>query len=496
MRSGWRGKPANRGRGPSIPAGYPLRVRLTFLGAAGGVTGSCTLVEGGGARLLVDCGMFQGRAADEALNRRKFSFQPRRLDGVILTHAHVDHSGLLPRLSLEGFRGPILCTPATRDLARLLLFDSARVQEADARDESRRRLRAGMRPVAPIYGADAVDATFRLVRGVPYGQAFDVKGIRAVFQDAGHILGSASVLLEVEGERLCFSGDIGPAGQPIVRDPAPAPLSDLLVLESTYGDRDHPSRTEMDDALAEILARAARDGGTVLIPAFAVGRAQEVLYRLRTLSDERRLPFPNVYLDSPLAIRASQLVREHRECLDAEALERLEGARGLFRSPQLHVVADRKASAELNDDERPKIVVAASGMCTGGPILHHLRHHLWRENTDVVFVGFQAEGTLGRKILDGARSVRIHGRTIAVKARVHYLPGLSAHADRNGLLAWAKSAGRPARVFLNHGEEPARRALAALLADRLGLVPALPARGEAFEIAKTRPGSDRSGVQE
>jgi len=458
-------------------------MRLTFLGAAGGVTGSCTLVESGGARVLVDCGMFQGGPGAEALNRRKFRFQPHALDAVILTHAHIDHSGLLPRLPLERFRGPIHCTSATRDLAGILLADSARVQEMDARDDSRRRAREGRRAVGPLYDAAAVDAAFRLMRATEYGRAIDFGPFRATFQDAGHILGSASVLLEAEGKRLCFSGDVGPKGQPIVRDPAPAPPCDFLVLESTYGDRDHPPRIEMDDTLADVLARAARDGGTVLIPAFAVGRAQEVLYRLRTLSDERRLPFPNVYLDSPLAIRASQLVKEHGECLDAEARERLAEVGGLFRSPQLHVVADRKASAELNDDERPKIVVAASGMCTGGPILHHLRHHLWRENTDVIFVGFQGEGTLGRRILEGAKSVRIHGRTIAVKAKVHYVPGLSAHADRRGLVDWARSAGRPARTFLNHGETAAREALAGLLAKELRHAPAMPSLGESFDLA-------------
>ncbi|MGQ0613747.1 MAG: MBL fold metallo-hydrolase RNA specificity domain-containing protein, partial [Planctomycetaceae bacterium] len=248
------------------------------------------------------------------------------------------------------------------------------------------------------------------------------------------------------------------------------------------GNRDHPPRIEMDDVLCGVLEHAARDGGTVLIPAFAVGRAQEILYHLRTLSDERSLAFPQVYLDSPLAIRAAAIVRAHRECLDERALERLEAERGLFSMPQLHVVRDRDHSRRLNEGDEPKIIVAASGMCTGGPILHHLRHHLWRENTHVIFVGFQGERTLGRKILDGAKKVRIHGRLIAVKARVHFVPGLSAHADRSGLIAWGRSAGTPRTTFLNHGEPEALEALAGLLKKELGHAPVVPRRGEAFAL--------------
>jgi len=453
-------------------------MRLTFLGAAGGVTGSCTLLEEAGARVLVDCGMFQGGPSDLRRNARRFEFKPAQLDAAVLTHAHVDHSGLLPRLFLAGYRGPVFCTPATRDLAELLLADSARVQAQDAEDESRRRRREGRKPVPPLYDLDAVRGLCALLRPVPYGEAFAAGGLPARFSDAGHILGSASVLLG----GVLFSGDVGPKGQPVVRDPAPAPLADHLVLESTYGDRDHPPRAETEEVLAGVLERAARDGGTVLVPAFAVGRAQEVLWHLRTLSDRRALPFPEVYLDSPLAIRASAVVRAHRECFDEEALRRLEGERGLFSMPQLHVVRDREESRRLNEHEGPKVIVAASGMCTGGPILHHLRHHLWRPETDVVFVGFQGEGTLGRRLLDGAKSVRVHGRSVAVKAQVHFVPGLSAHADRGGLVAWARGAGSPRRTFLNHGEPAALDALAARVRAELGHAPTVPRRGESFEV--------------
>ncbi|MGH7163508.1 MAG: MBL fold metallo-hydrolase RNA specificity domain-containing protein, partial [Planctomycetota bacterium] len=333
------------------------------------------------------------------------------------------------------------------------------------------------------YGLDDVARACALIRAARIGEAVAVApGVTARFRDAGHILGSASILIEAEGRRVCFSGDVGMPGRPILRDPEPAPECDALVLESTYGDRDHPPPKETDDSLCEVLGHAARDGGAVLVPAFAVGRAQEVLYRLRTLSDENRLLFPNVYLDSPMATRVTQLFRAHPESLDDEAHRRLQETGGLFRMPELHVVESREASQKLNDDPRPKIIVAASGMCNGGPIRHHLRHHLWRPEADVLFVGYQAEGTLGRRILAGARRVTIHGRAIAVNARVRELPGLSAHADRGGLVAWARSARKPARVFLNHGEPPAALALSGLLGKELGWSATVPARGESFQL--------------
>lgn len=457
-------------------------MKLTFLGAAGGVTGSCTMLQTGAARLLVDCGMFQG--SDEDFNRERFLFRPGEVDAVLLTHAHIDHSGLLPRLVAEGFRGPIYATPATIDLSRLLLEDSARIQRREAEGESKRRIRAGFATVEPLYDLADVARTMDRFRPVRYHEPLRLAegAITATWRDAGHILGSASILVEAgKAHRICFSGDVGSRERPILRDPEPAPECDYLVLESTYGDRDHPPATETDARLAEILEHAASDGGTALIPAFAVERAQEVLYRLKTLVEARSLPFPEVYLDSPLAVKATDAFLAHPECYDEAAAKRLREG-GLFRMPQLHIIRDVQDSMRLNEDPRPKLIVAASGMCEAGPILHHLRHHLWRPEADVIFVGYQAKGTLGRRILEGFTRVRIHGRVIAVRARIHEMTGLSAHADRGGLSAWARTAGRPKHTFLNHGEPAAASAFAQQIQRDLDHRPVVPKRGEGFEI--------------
>ena len=462
-------------------------MRLTFHGAAAGVTGSCTLLDTGGTRLLVDCGMFQG-AAVQKLNRRTLPFSPRSIEAVVITHAHIDHTGLLPRLVRKGYRGPIHCTAATADLLEIMLLDAAKIQQFDVEDENRWRVRAG-RPLAkPLYTVEDAERTIAQVRPIEMGTPLDIgrDPVRVHLREAGHILGSTSVLLEVPtanggARRICFSGDVGPTGQPIVRDPDPAPECDVLVLESTYGDRDHPERSQMDEVLAAVLEHARADGGALLIPAFAVGRAQKILYHLKTLSDEKRLVFPDVYLDSPMAIRAAEVFRAHPECFDAEAAARVDTGKGLLYMPELRVLKDRDDSIALNRDTRPKIVVAASGMCTAGPILHHLKHHLWRPEADVLFAGYQGEGTLGRKILEGARSVRIHGRSIAVRAKIHEVSGLSSHADRRGLLAWARPASAP-RILLNHGEPGPAAAFAELLRAELpGCQVSIPQLGEVVE---------------
>jgi len=465
-------------------------MRLTFHGAAGQVTGSCTSVEHDGARILVDCGAFQGPPKLTALNRRRFSFAPGKLEAVVLTHAHVDHIGRLPLLAAQGFRGPIYCTPATADLVEIMLLDSARIHERDADEQNSWRLRAGRPAVKPLFTAADVERILQRLETRDYRSPFRVgrdSGLRATFRDAGHILGSASVLLEAEGDgsirRVLFSGDIGPKDQPIVHDPERAEACDVLVIESTYGDREHPPSEVLEQVLLEVLERARADGGALLIPAFAVGRTQNVLYHLKTLSEQKKLVFPEVYLDSPLAIRATEIYRAHPECFDEHALRRLNSGNGLLWMSELRVSKDRQDSIALNRDARPKIIVAAAGMCTAGPILHHLRHHLWRPEADVLFAGYQAQGTLGRKILDGAKHVRIHDRPVRVRASIHEITGLSAHADRKGLLAWAESAGSPRKIFVNHGEAgPAEAMAASLRAVFSGAEVTLPVLEQAFDL--------------
>jgi metallo-beta-lactamase family protein len=465
-------------------------MRLTFHGAAGQVTGSCSLLEVGNAKILVDCGAFQGLPKLTALNRRRFPFRSSQVEALVLTHAHIDHTGLLPRLVASGFKGPIYCTGATADLCEIMLLDSARIQERDAEEQNLWRRRAGRPAIKPLYTQADVEKILERMEQRDYGRPFRVSrdgDLEATFQDAGHILGSASVLLEIGGggpvRRLLFSGDVGPRDQPIVRDPEPAPGCDALVIESTYGDRDHPPPEQLQEVLLRVLERARADGGALLIPAFAVGRTQSILYHLKTLSEAKRLVFPAVYLDSPLAIRATEIYRAHPECFDEEARARLAEGNGLLWMSELHVLKDRQESIALNRDTRPKIVVAAAGMCTAGPILHHLRHHLWRPEADVLFAGFQAQGTLGRKILDGDEHVRIHDRPVQVRAQIHEMAGLSAHADRKGLLAWAQSAGAPRRIFVNHGEPAPAAALAESLRGLFsGAAVSVPALDQSFEL--------------
>ena len=466
-------------------------MRLTFHGAAGQVTGSCSLLEHGGSRILVDCGAFQGLPKWTALNRRRFPFPAAKVEAVVLTHAHLDHIGLLPRLVAAGFAGPLYCTAATADLCEIMLLDSARIQERDVEEQNAWRRRAGRPPIKPLYTQADVTRILQRLQARDCGVPFPVgrqSGLRATYREAGHILGSASVLLEAEGSgpvrRLVFSGDLGPKDQPIVRDPQPAPECDLLVIESTYGDREHPPPEALREVLYRVLERARADGGALLIPAFAVGRTQNILYHLKTLSEAKQLVFPDVYLDSPLAIRATEIYRAHPECFDEAAKARMAAGNGLVWMSELHVLKERQESIALNQDNRPKIVVAAAGMCTAGPILHHLRHHLWRPEADVLFAGYQAQGTLGRKILDGAKLVRIHDRPVQVRASIHEIAGLSAHADRQGLLGWAQSAGSPRRIFVNHGEPGPAAALAeGLRAMFAGAEVTVPALDQGFDVS-------------
>ncbi len=457
-------------------------MRLSFHGAAQGVTGSCHLVECAGARILVDCGLYQGGRRIEEENRQPFGFEPSEIDYLLLTHAHLDHCGRIPLLTARGFRGEIITTAASRELARLVMLDAAGLQEEEAEwlNRKARRRRDRLHSVQPLYTVlDALDSMDRFGRVARYDRPIEIgEGIRATFLDAGHILGSASVFLELnEGGRrrsLLFSGDLGANGRRLLRDPARPPAADMVVMETTYGDRVHkplePSVTELHDAIRETFAR----GGNVVIPTFALERAQELLFCLREAVEGGSLPASmQVFLDSPMAISATEIFRRHPDCYEPEVEALFRDGRDPFALPGLHFTRETAASMALNRIAGGAVIIAGSGMCTGGRVLHHLKHNLWRNDSSVVFVGFAAHGTPARRIIDGATSVRIFREEIPVRARIHTIGGFSAHADRDELLAWWRAAGNPARTMLVHGDAEAMQSFAGLLDGTQVTMPAL-----------------------
>lgn len=462
--------------------------RLTFHGAAGTVTGSCFLLEFQGRAILVECGMFQGSRELEERNAQPFRFPPGKVERVILTHAHLDHAGLLPRLVKEGFRGPIHCTRATKDIVRLMLLDSGRIQEMEASWKSSKRLRAGREEVAPLYVEADVDPCLKLITSHDYGEDVDLGGgVRARFVDAGHILGSASVELRLpfpDGERrLVFSGDIGRWGQAIIRDPQPFQEADWLVMEATYGDRLHDPPSNVEGEIVKMLQQTSRNRGMILIPAFALGRTQEILYYLRGLWQKHQLLGHKVYLDSPLASGVTEVYRNHPECYDEAARKLLTSGDGILDFPGLEFAETRDDSMRVDLVHEPRIVVAASGMCEAGRVLHHLKHNLWKETTHVVFVGFQAEGSLGRRLLDGAHAVRVLGETVAVAAKMHNLSAFSAHADRDELHRWASVLEKPPRkTFIVHAEESGAAALQVWLEQERRFEAEIPEHHQSFTL--------------
>lgn len=462
-------------------------MKLSFHGADRGVTGSCHLLEVGGRRVLIDCGLFQGGREIDEENARPFGFDPAAIDALLLTHAHLDHCGRIPLLFKRGFRGEIVTTAASRELTRLVLLDSAHLQEEESRYRSLRTSRREGRapPVEPLYSIlDALNAFDCFGRNAAYGQPVAVvPGVKATFLDAGHILGSASILLELEEEgrrrSVLFSGDLGNAGRPLLREPADPPRADLVVMETTYGDRLHKSLPHSVLELYDAVAGALQRGGNVVIPTFALERAQELLFFLRKGVEENKLPpSMQVFLDSPMAISATDIFKRHPECYEPEVAGLFRRGEDPFHLPGLHFTREAAESIALNRIGGGAVIMAGSGMCTGGRVRHHLRHNLWRADSSVVFVGFAANGTLAREIIDGAKSVTIFGERISVRARVHTINGFSAHADQAELLAW-RAKTQAGRTFLVHGEEPAMRAFAAKLAPAPVETPALD---EAFEL--------------
>jgi metallo-beta-lactamase family protein len=468
-------------------------MELEFWGAARQVTGSMHLARVNGRQLLLDCGLYQGRRKHAFERNRSLPFDPGRIDAVILSHAHIDHAGNLPTLVKNGFRGRIYATPATRDLCNHMLVDSAHIQKSDVRYVNRRRRRQGKRPFEPLYLIGDARKALGRFSAVGYGRIFEpIPGVRAHFQDAGHILGSASVVLDMtEGSRtrrLVFSGDIGRRGLPILRDPRITDGADYVIMESTYGDREHAAASEARTYLKECAASTFESGGKLLIPAFALGRTQEVVYRLNQLWESGDLPAIPVFVDSPLAVNITEVYGRHPECYDAEMLETLEndsdGDPLGFRC--LRYVESPDESKALNTRRGPAVIISASGMCEAGRILHHLKNHIGRSSTTILFVGYQAQHTLGRRLMDGVSPVSILGDRVEVRARVEKADSYSAHAGRSELISWAertRDAGPVKSFFIVHGEEEAAEALGeALRRDGMAGVQ-VPERGQTFELA-------------
>ncbi|SFJ12516.1 MBL fold metallo-hydrolase RNA specificity domain-containing protein [Celeribacter neptunius] len=429
-------------------------MKLTSHGAAHQVTGSCHLIECAGRKILIDCGMFQGGHGLHADNAAPFGFAPAEIDVVLLTHAHLDHCGRLPLLVNQGFRGEIIATSATRDLARLVMMDSAHLHEENARRHHRHGERA-----EPLYDTmDALDAVDRFGRIAKYRQPIHLfPGITASFHDAGHILGSASILLELSEDgktrKILFSGDLGPEGRPLLNDAAPPEEADIVVMETTYGDRNHRSLPASIEEFYEAVEAADARGGNVIIPTFALERAQELLWYLRVGMNSGRLrkTMP-VFLDSPMAISATRIFQRHKEALRPELRQKIEHGGDPFALPDLHFIREAHDSMSLNRIRSGAVIMAGSGMCTGGRVRHHLRHNLPHSDCSVIFVGYAAEGTLARIIIDGAKQVKLFGDEIPVRAHIHTINGFSAHADAEDLTRWLGRIKGVERVFLVHGE--------------------------------------------
>ena len=451
-------------------------ISIRLCGAAGEVTGSGYLVETPASRVLVDFGIFQGGPDSRERSRSLGPVDPKRLDAVVLTHAHIDHSGRLPLLVAAGYTGPLYASHATLDLTEILLADMARLEKEDLKRVNRRRRRAGEPELEPLYTPEDVDRLHARARPLRLGLSREVaRGVRARLFEAGHILGSTSLELTIDdagrARTLVFSGDIGPCGAPILRDPERPQRADLVVMESTYGGRDRAPPQETVERFKAIVEQAVRERERVIIPAFAVGRTQVILYYLAEAVREGRLPrdFP-IYLDSPMADKATQALIDHPELYDEEATELRKRRQVRSDLRGLRITESATDSMALNESDHACIIISASGMCEGGRIVHHLKHNLWRPNANVLLVGYMAEGTLGRRLAEAAPKVEIFGEEIAVRAQVHRLDGFSAHAGHSELLDWLSDVApaRP-RVVLTHGEDEARSALAAAIAQRYGI---------------------------
>ena len=475
-------------------------MKLTFLGATHEVTGSCTLVECGGTAGLVDCGMEQGK---DCFENQSLPVSPAGLDFVLLTHAHIDHSGLLPLLTKNGFRGRIYATEETTNLCSIMLKDCAHIQEQDAQWKTRKNARAGLPPEEPIYSVADADACLKRFRPCPMGEKISIaEGIAVRFVNAGHLLGSASIeVFFTEGaqsRKMVFSGDLGNKDLPILRSKDYISQADYVLMESTYGDRLHTPCPEPAAFLAKCIRETLDVGGNLIIPAFAVGRTQEMLYLIREVKEQGLVKgdFP-VYVDSPLAIEATGVFLQCRqECLDEQTNALIRRGVNPLMFPGLHLAVTGDESKAINMDPTPKVIISASGMCEAGRIRHHLKHNLWRENCTVLFVGYQAEGTLGRSLLDGGvKTVKLFNEEVAVNARICAMPGKSGHADQAGLLDWLEHfEEKPRRVFVNHGEDSVVTFFAGLIHEKLGIQTTAPYSGTVFNLLSGKFEYEAQGV--
>ncbi|MDW7670897.1 MAG: MBL fold metallo-hydrolase [Bacillota bacterium] len=467
-------------------------MEIQFLGAAQVVTGSNFLIRTKYCNMLVDCGLYQGSDELEALNSQPFTYDPAEIDYLFLTHAHVDHSARIPKLVKEGFSGKIYTTRATLDLSEIMLLDSAHIQETDTEWINRKRERAGETPVQPLYHVKDAEKSLHYFEAVQYNQKISINDmINIRFRDAGHILGSAILELWITEEsdtvKLVFSGDLGQKGKPLIRDPDIIEEADYLIMESTYGDRIHEQVADRMNLLMDAINHTLERKGTVIIPSFAVGRTQELIYELNKYFAEthemdvfRQSP---VYIDSPMAVSATEVFKKNAHYFDDETKELILSGDNPLEFDNLHFIRDHRVSMELNSDNTPKVIISASGMATAGRVRHHLKHNLWDPKNTVIFVGYQAQGTLGRILKEGVKKVKILGEEIAVKAEIVSIDGFSGHADQAGLMEWLRGfKKKPKKIFLVHGEPASSEILAGLIREEMAIPVEIPSVGYAFEM--------------
>ncbi|NLC07097.1 MAG: MBL fold metallo-hydrolase [Syntrophomonadaceae bacterium] len=472
-------------------------MKIQFLGAARTVTGSCFLLETKQSKFLVDCGMFQGSKALKERNYGSFMFDPTQIDFLLLSHAHIDHSGLIPKLYRHGFRGPIYSTAATADLCEVMLPDSAHIQEMEVERKNRKFSRAGKPLITPIYTTEDAEGCIKLFRRASYGETLTISPeITVRFQDAGHILGSSliEIWINEDGQetKLVFSGDVGNYNRPLMKDPTIIESADYLFLEATYGDRQHQPIANIKEQFRDIIVRTIGRQGNVIIPAFAVERTQDLIYTLGLLVREKAIPPVPIIIDSPLAIRTTEVFRRHLKDMDSETQDLLKDGHNPFEIPGLRYSMTADESRALNTLKGGAIIISASGMADAGRIKHHLKHNLWRPESSVIFVGYQAEGTLGRRLLNGEKLVRIHGEEIMTRAEIYNLEGFSGHSDQENLLRWIKRFRvGPGCIFLIHGEEASCENLAQRITQETGLQTRIPYW---LEIAELPPITERNAV--